>query len=73
MVGDKRFEFCLNPIISMGYVTLCNRVTVLKMDRMTLRNHITGRANPGSAATYGNSNVMLPALALQMERIERIL
>lgn len=36
-------------------------------------NYITGRANPGSAAIYGNSNVMLPALAQQMEKIERIL
>lgn len=36
-------------------------------------NYITGRANPGSASTYGHSNVMLPALALQMERIERFL
>ncbi len=36
-------------------------------------NYITGRANKGSAETYGKSNIMLPALAAEMEKIPRIL
>lgn len=36
-------------------------------------NYITGRANKGSAETYGKSNIMLPALAAEMGKIPRIL
>jgi integrase len=36
-------------------------------------NYITGRANKGSAAGYGKSDVMLPVLAKQMEQFPRFL
>lgn len=36
-------------------------------------DYITGRANKGSAAGYGKSNAMLPALARQMEKFPRFL